>query len=117
MTDYDLDGVTMNVVKTDANGVVNNETIFQFRQSGNVVTASYRGGGIVEGRLVGHANAEQFAFRYAQIDSDGNLDGGASEGVLSRLGDGRLRMVERFSWGSRAGGGENIFEEIVDGHA
>lgn len=113
MSDYNLDRIRMNVVKTAAAGVVNHETIFDFRQNGNVVTSGYAGGAVVQGYLVGALQGAALTFRYCQIDKYGNLDGGVSTCRLSRLPDGRLAMTETFQWESREGVGENVFEEII----
>lgn len=109
-----LDGVNMTVVKTAENGVVNRETIFSFQQSGDLVSAHYAGGGVASGYLVGRIDGDRLEFRYCQADLSGGLDGGRSDCTLERLEDGRLRLIERFEWASRPGGGENIFEQVSD---
>jgi hypothetical protein len=32
---------------------------------------------------------------------------------VERLTDGRTRIVEHFTWGSRAGSGTNLFDEVA----
>lgn len=107
-----LDGIRMNVVSTDSIGVVNSETIFTFTQEGSIVSAHYAGGKVCIGYLVGAISSEALSFRYAQIDTDGHLDGGQSTCEISRTPEGRVRLVEHFRWQSRAGSGTNVFEEI-----
>jgi len=103
----------MRVVQTAPNGVVGNGTVFRFSQVGNVVEASYSGGRITTGFLVGILEGEVLSFRFCQISDRTGVDGGASTGRLEILSDGRLRIVESFTWESRSGGaGVNIFEEI-----
>ncbi|MEX0645684.1 MAG: hypothetical protein WD076_10255, partial [Parvularculaceae bacterium] len=96
-----------------ATGVVNPDTNFEIRQSGDIVSAAYAGGAVVKGYLVGLLQGATLEFRYCQIDAQGNLDGGRSLCALTRLGDGRIAMTERFVWESRAAAGENVFEELV----
>ena len=104
----------MRVVQTAPNGVVGNETIFRFSQAGSVVEARYSGGRIVTGYLVGILQEDSLSFRYCQVSDGVRIDGGASSGRLESLSDGRLRLVESFTWDSRGGdGGVNIFEEIA----
>lgn len=109
-----LAGRRMNVVQTASNGVVNAATVFEFEQDGDAVWAPYRGGGIERGFLVGKRRGDQLTFRYAQLATDGTLDGGQSECVIDTLEDGRVRLVEHFEWESRPGGGTNVFEELPD---
>ena len=111
---FDLNGVRMRVVKTAAAGVVNFETIFQFEQDeSGVVSASYSGGGVIKGFLVGKIDGNALTFRYCQADERGRLDGGVSDCELERTSDGRIRPIEHFRWESRDEVGENIFEEIA----
>ncbi len=109
-----VDGLKMNVVTTSPNGVVGADTIFEFHQRGDAVWAEYSGGMIQRGFLVGTLDGVTLNFRYCQRQTDGVLDGGSSVGEVQEV-HGRTRIVERFQWASRDGGGENVFEEIVGG--
>lgn len=108
-----LDGIQMCVVETAEGGEVNSETIFRFVQNGAVVSAQYAGGKVELGYLVGTMTEEGLHFRYAQVDTEGRLDGGYSTCEISRLPDGRIRLLEHFQWASREGMGTNVFEEIA----
>ena len=56
------------------NGETTEETIFEYKQDGNIVTATYSGGEIVVGHLIGlvdeHGNIEM---RYHQVNTKGDL--------------------------------------------
>ncbi len=107
-----LDGLRMRVVSTAEGGEVNTETLFEFAQDGLVVSARYSGGKVQLGYLVGTIGEEELCFRYAQVDDSGRLDGGHSTCEIRRLADGRIQLLEHFTWDSRAGSGTNTFEEI-----
>jgi len=107
-----LDKKRMNVVKTAKTGKVNHETIFEFHQEGSIVTAHYAGGKILQGFLVGKINENKLEFRYSQIDSKENLDGGFSLCEMKKLENGKIQLVEHFQWESIEGAGENIIEEL-----
>lgn len=110
--DFDLDGRVMHASTTAANGVVNADTIFNFSQSGGIVRASYSGGRIRFGELIGRIRATGLEFRYCQVDLDGNLDGGVSNCELERRADGGIRIVEHFFWESRGEHGVNVIEDV-----
>jgi hypothetical protein len=110
--DVNLHGKKMRVVQTAPNGIVGSGTVFQFFQDGNVVEAHYSGGRIATGYLVGILDGDLLSFRFCQISDRIHVDGGASRGRLETLRDGRLRIVESFTWESRVGDGVNIFEEV-----
>jgi len=102
----------MNVVQTDPNGVVNKNTVFEFEQSGSMVSSKYSGGRIQKGYLIGLVKDDTLEFRFTQLQDDNILDGGYSKCKIEILNDGRIRLIEKFEWESREGIGENIFEEI-----
>lgn len=107
-----LDGVRMAVSTSGVHSAVNASTVLTFEQQGNVVSARYRGGQIVDGYLIGRLEGFTLHFRYVQADLDGRLDAGVSEGALDRLADGRLRLVEHYQWLTRPERGTNTFEEV-----
>ncbi len=108
-----LDGVTMYVSSTAANGVVDADTRLRFGQRGDRVIARYRGGKVERGVLVGRLAGAALTFRYAQRERDGTIQGGQSWcDVQERAG--RIRIVEHFEWSTRAGAGVNVFDEVPD---
>ena len=110
---FNLDSLKMNVIKTAEQGVVNEDTIFDFKQTENFVSAEYSGGHILKGFLVGTVEGNHFQFNYCQKQIDGKLDNGASICEVTKNENGRIRIIERFEWESRPGEtGVNIFEEI-----
>lgn len=113
-TQFSLDNVKMNVVKTAETGVVNHETIFHFSQDEDRVFAQYQGGKIQMGYLVGTLTIDnRLVFTYCQMQEDGKLDNGISHCELSKNEDGKLVLIERFEWKSRPGEfGTNIFQEM-----
>ena len=102
----------MHVVSTDQNGEVNIDTIFEFEQNGNIVTARYAGGKIRIGYLVGKINGNNLEFRYAQANIHDHLDGGQSNCEIKRVDNGKLQLIEHFQWSTREGSGTNVFEEL-----
>ena len=109
-----LDGVRMNAITTAPGGFVNASTIFEFHERGSEVWAEYSGGRIARGFLVGTRDGKSLSFRYCQRQTDGVLDGGASTCEIRRR-DALVRIVERFTWASREGSGENILQELPAG--
>ena len=110
-----LDGLRMNAVETDPNGVIGVETIFKFRQTGSRVYAEYAGGKIDQGYLVGVVDGAAFEFRYCQLEVDGSLNGGVSQCELARGEDSLIQIIEHFEWESRPGKGRNVFQELKSG--
>lgn len=107
-----LDGLSFRVAATASIGVVGAGTLLHMVQKGSRVFGRYQGGSIVRGCLVGQVMGDTLWFRYSQRESGGGIHGGRSKCVLEALPDGRVRIHEHFRWGTRAGAGVNIFEQV-----
>ena len=106
-----LDGLTMFVSTTAANGVVSGDTRLHFMQRGERVAARYAGGRVLRGWLVGEWDGDVLRFRYAQRE-DSSIHGGQSVCTVEERPDGRVRLIEHFSWSTRPGRGTNVFDEL-----
>jgi hypothetical protein len=108
-----LEGRTFHDVTPDRAGDVDGETIFQYHESSDgTVWASYGGGGVRLGFLVGTRRGLALDFRYAHLTDRGETATGRCTSRIEHLDDGRLRMNEIWSWESRPGSGESVVEEI-----
>ena len=108
-----LDGLEMRVSSTAANGVVGSGTRLHFVQRGDRVAARYSGGAVARGWLAGRVTGSELVFRYAQREQSGAIHGGRSVCQVERLGNGRTRIVEHFTWRTRSGSGINVFDECA----
>ncbi|MCA0374530.1 MAG: hypothetical protein LCH84_02600 [Gemmatimonadetes bacterium] len=108
----DLDGVAMYVSSTDASGVVGAETQLWFRQRAARVWATYGGGGVQRGWLVGRWQGAHLHFRYVQREAGGAIHAGVSHCTAERGANGRVRLFEHFAWTTRAQQGVNVFDEL-----
>lgn len=106
-----LDGLSMFVCTTGVGGVVSSETHLHFVQRGGRVAARW-GGRVVRGWLVGRWDGDILRFRYAQREESSGVHGGHSVCEVEGRGDGRIRLIEQFTWSTRPGSGTNIFEEL-----
>lgn len=107
-----LDGRTLAAVANDEDGEVGADTVFHFEQYGERIYASYSGGDIADGHLVGTFDGDQWDIRYTQINSDNETATGHSVGDVELLDDGRIRVEDEWEWESKPGSGESIHEEI-----
>jgi len=107
-----LDGLTLYVSSTASNGVVGGDTRLHFTQKGSRVLARYGGGSIRRGCLVGTIEGETLRFRYTQLEANGEIHGGNSVCDLVTLPDGCTRIIEHFTWRTRDGSGDNVFDQV-----
>lgn len=107
-----LDGLSMFVSNTATMGVVGADTRLHFTQRGERVYARYAGGRVTRGWLVGRWAGPALHFRYAQCEEGNAIHAGRSECDVERLTDGRVRIIEHFTWSTRAASGINVFDEL-----
>jgi hypothetical protein len=108
-----LDNIKMNAVTTSPRGVVNHLTIFSFSQNGDLVSAHYAGGPILAGYLVGMIHGQKISFSFCQQEPDGNHTSGSSDCDIRYNEQGKLQLVEHFTWSEdRGGSGVNILQEL-----
>jgi hypothetical protein len=96
-------------------GEVDGETRFLYRQRGNRVWATYRGGAIAFGTLVAAAAGDgRLDMRYQHVNRAGDWREGQCQSTPERLPDGRLRLRESWQWTAGAvGRGESTVEQVA----
>ena len=107
-----LDGRTLAGVSNADSGEVDSDTRFEFRQDGERVSATYAGGEIVDGYLLGSFDGATWDIRYVQQNEDGETATGHSVGTVTLLDDGRVRVEDEWEWESKAGSGTSVLEEV-----
>lgn len=107
-----LEGRILRSPEAVEGGDVGAETLFEFQQDGDLVTAAYSGGSVRQGFLVGRLVDGVLDARYAQLTVDGFTSTGHTVDRIEVLADGRVRLHERWSWDSRPGSGTSVLEEL-----
>lgn len=95
------------------NGETSDETIFEYKQDGRIITSDYKGGKIVKGHLIGIVDKSgNIKMRYHHINNEGELMTGICESSPEILVDGRIRLYEKWRWTSGdCSEGESLLEE------
>ena len=89
-------------------------TIFKYEQIDDLVTATYSGGHIRYGQIIGKVDADGILdMRYQHMDRDGQLMTGICTTTPEVLPSGQLRLHEIWQWtcGDRSKG-KSVLEEI-----
>ncbi|MEJ7626999.1 MAG: hypothetical protein WKF35_09060 [Ferruginibacter sp.] len=95
-------------------GDVNNETVFIYRQDGNIITASYAGGKVVSGHLIAIMDEDgKLDMRYHHINDNNKLMTGTCCSTPEVLANGKMILHEKWQWTSGdMSKGESVIEEI-----
>ena len=101
-------------ISNTANGETSGETVFVYKQAGNILTCTYSGGKIKHGHLLGtvdeHGNIDM---RYHLINLAVVLMTGICKSTPEVLPNGNIRLHEVWQWTSGdLSSGESILEEV-----
>ncbi|GAB3970171.1 bifunctional helix-turn-helix transcriptional regulator/GNAT family N-acetyltransferase [Plantactinospora veratri] len=107
-----LDGRRFRAVAEVDGGEVGTETVFDYRERGGEISATYSGGSVRTGHLVGTRDGDTLDFRYVQLNTAGRTSTGHCVSRISILPDARLRLTETWTWESHEGSGTSTVEEL-----
>ncbi|WP_033961338.1 hypothetical protein [Psychroserpens jangbogonensis] len=101
-------------VQNSENGETTEETIFEYKQTGNILTSKYKGGQIVEGHLMGLVDKNgNIEMRYHQVNGKGELMTGICHSKPELNENGKIRLYENWKWTSGdMSSGKSILEEL-----
>jgi hypothetical protein len=110
---FGYDGRLFRSVANTPNGEVNADTLFEYHQSDDLVWATYHGGEIRFGTLVGTVESDgALTFHYTHLNTAGVQMAGHCRSIPTSLQDGRVRLDETWRWltGDRSSGSSAIEE-------
>jgi hypothetical protein len=99
-------------VADSGGGAATTDTRLRYSEQGVVVSATYEGGTIRRGFLIGTRTGDSLDFRYVQLHDNGSTASGHCITELELLSDGRIRLNETWAWESREGSGQSVAEEL-----
>lgn len=101
-------------VQNSENGETTEETIFEYKQTDNILTSEYKGAQIIKGHLIGLVDENgNIEMRYHQINKKGELMTGICHSKPELIPGGKIRLYENWKWTSGdQSSGKSILEEI-----
>lgn len=104
---------TFKPIQNSDNGETSEETLFLYKQEGNILTAEYAGGKIIKGHLIGLVDQQGcIQMRYHQINDQGEIMTGRCISTPEILPNGKVRLHESWEWTSGdCSKGQSIIEE------
>lgn len=96
------------------NSETTSDTVFVYKQNGNILTASYKGGNIIEGHLIGLVDDfGVITMRYHQVNRNGELMTGKCISTPEIKLNGKITLHENWEWTSGdKSKGTSVLEEI-----
>ncbi len=110
---FNYNGKTFQPVSNSENGETSSETLFLYKQVGNIVTSEYAGGKIKFGHLIGIVDqVGNIEMSYHQINEKNELMTGICKSKPEILANGKIRLHEYWQWTSGdKTKGQSILEE------
>ncbi|RFC54743.1 n-acetylglutamate synthase [Brumimicrobium aurantiacum] len=101
-------------LQNSENGETSSETVFEYKQNGNILTSEYQGSQIKIGHLIGLVDEEgNIDMRYHQVNHKGELMTGVCRSVPEIMENGKIRLHEDWKWTSGdCTSGKSLLEEI-----
>ena len=101
-------------VQNTDNGETSPETVFYYKQEGNIISSEYKGGKIIYGHLIGLVDKEGcIEMSYHQINSNNEIMTGKCFSKPEILINSKIRLHETWQWTSGdLSTGTSIIEEI-----
>jgi hypothetical protein len=88
-------------ISNTENGETSSETLFHYKQVGNILTSEYSGGKIKNGHLIGLVDASgKIEMRYHQVNNQDELMTGICISTPEILENGKIRLHENWEWTS-----------------
>lgn len=104
---------TFRPVSNSENGETSDDTVFLYKQAGNILTSEYSGGKIIAGHLIGLVGANgEIEMSYHQVNEKGEMRTGLCNSVPEILPNGKIRLHETWEWTSGdKSKGQSVIEE------
>lgn len=114
LTMINLDGRKFTLVSNTAGNAKPGETIFYFQQSDEAVRATYSGGDVTLGAIVGkHFGNDQLEVLFQQVTTNGKIEGGKGDIKIEKLANGKVRFLDEWSYLiNGVGSGSAVWEEV-----
>lgn len=96
------------------NGEVNDNTVFLYQQKGNMLWASYSGGEIIKGHIIGNVSENgEIDFYYQHMNENMQLRIGKCHSIPRILKNGRIELYEEWQWlnGDKSSGSSTVVEK------
>lgn len=111
MSKFNFDNKRFALIQNSESGQVNSETVFEYKQQDNLVTADYYGGTIKYGKIIADLKNDELNMLYQCLTTDNQLKAGKAIAKISLADTGKMKLSLNWEWltnGSEKGNSEYI---------
>ncbi len=98
MGEFNFHNKTFYLVENSENGKVNSNTLFNFYQNENIVTADYFGGTIKYGKIIATIDNDILNMLYQCVTSENELKAGKAIAKISLTNEDKILLKLNWQW-------------------
>lgn len=98
MSEFNFNNKTFSLLENSENGKVNSETVFKYKQEGNLVTADYYGGTIKYGKIIAHLSNKTLNMLYQCITTENELKARKASAQISLTKEKKIKLTLNWEW-------------------
>jgi hypothetical protein len=98
MSNFNFDNKRFALIQNSDSGQVNPETVFEYKQNGNLVTADYYGGTIKYGKIIAVLKDDELNMLYQCLTTDNQLKAGKAIAKISYSDNGKIKLNLNWEW-------------------
>ena len=107
-----LNNKKFKAIDNSNNGDVSMDTIFHYRQNGDKIWATYKGGNIELGTLIGKLSGNKITLIYQHINNKEEFLTGHCDTLIT-VKNGKIRLNEKWQWTCKDySKGHSLLEEV-----
>ncbi|MBS7252491.1 hypothetical protein [Flavobacterium branchiicola] len=98
MNPFDFNNKRFALIQNTDNGQVNTETIFNYKQEENLVTADYFGGTVKYGKIIAELKDDQLNMLYQCLTTDNQLKAGKAVAQITLTENSKIKLALNWQW-------------------
>ncbi len=98
MKEFNFNHKTFLLIENSENGKVNSETIFKYKQQGDLVTADYYGGTIKYGTIIANLKKDKLDMLYQCVTTNNELKAGKAIANISLTTHNKMKLTLNWQW-------------------
>jgi len=98
MSKFNFDNKKFALIHNSETGQVSTETIFEYKQKDNLVTADYYGGTILYGKIIADLKDDELNMLYQCLTTDNQLKAGKAIAKITLTDNGKIKLNLDWEW-------------------
>ncbi len=98
MAEFNFNNKIFSLIENSENGKVDSETIFKYKQEGDLVTAEYYGGLIKYGKIIALLKNDKLDMLYQCITTENELKSGKAIAYISLTSNNKIKLKLNWEW-------------------